>query len=110
VAALNLKENVDAEVTRCVFQNNEIALRVRGPGSRGGAHVSITDCAIYDTQTGIRAEDKIDYLKVQGLGFGGDIRQQVQFANGKAAAGVDLQGLHQAPAADELLKAGFPSR
>jgi len=109
VAALNLKENVDAEVTHCVFQNNEIALRVRGPGSRGGAHVTITDCAIYDTQTGIRAEDKINHLKVQGLGFGGDIQQQVQFANGKAE-GVDLQGLHQAPAAATLLKTGFPAR
>jgi len=41
VAALNLKENVDAEIAHCVFSDNEIAFRVRGPGPRGGASVSI---------------------------------------------------------------------
>jgi hypothetical protein len=110
VAALNLKENVDAEITRCVFQNNEIALRVRGPGKRGGAHVTATDCAIYDTQFGIRAEDKIEVLKLTNLGFGGDIGKTVQFVGGKAASGIEISGEHQAPAVDERLKKGFPAR
>ena len=110
VAALNLKENVDAEVLRCVFQNNEIALRVRGPGKRGGAHVTATDCAIYDTQFGIRAEDKIEVLKLTNLGFGGDVRQRVQFVGGKSESGIEIIGESEAPAADELLKQGFLSR
>ena len=37
MAALNLKENVDAEIIHCVFEDNEIALRLRGPGKNGGA-------------------------------------------------------------------------
>ena len=54
---------MDAEVKECVLYDNEVAFRVRGPGKRGGAHVTITDCAIYNTQVGVRAEDKIERLK-----------------------------------------------
>lgn len=110
VAALNLKENVDADVSRCVFQNNEVALRVRGPGKRGGAHVTAVDCALFDTQTGVRAEDKIDHLTLKNLGFGGDIGRRVQFVNGKSDTGIEISGEHDAPAADVLLKQGFPAR
>ncbi|HYF35776.1 MAG TPA: right-handed parallel beta-helix repeat-containing protein, partial [Prosthecobacter sp.] len=46
LAALNLKEHIDATVTGCVFADNEIALRVRGPGKRGGAKVTVEQCAI----------------------------------------------------------------
>lgn len=110
VAALNLKENVDAEISRCVFQDNEIGIRARGPGSRGGAHVTVSDCAIYDTRTGVRAEDKIERLKLLNLGFGGAVGRRVQFANGKAASGFENSGEHEAPPADQLLKAGSPLR
>jgi hypothetical protein len=110
VAALNLKENVNAEVTHCVFQNNEIAIRARGPGGRGGAHVVVSDCAIYDSQTGVRAEDKLEVLKLTSLGFAGDIARRVYFVNGKATSGFENAGEHDAPSADELLKKGFPAR
>lgn len=109
VAALNLKENVDAEVSRCVFQNNQIAIRARGPGPRGGAHVTVTDCAILDTQTGVRAEDRIEVLKLIRLGYGGDIGQRVQFVQGRSATGVEISGEHEAGAPDSLLKNGFPT-
>jgi len=69
-AALNLKENVDAAVKESILHDNEIAFRVRGPGKRGGSHVSIIACAIYDTQVGVRAEDKIEQLRIIGLGLG----------------------------------------
>lgn len=107
VAALNLKENVDAEVSGCVFQDNEIALRVRGPGQRGGAHVIANDCSIYDTLTGVRAEDKIELLKLTKTGFGGDIGKRVQFVGGKSESGIEITGEHDAPAVDEFLKKGF---
>jgi hypothetical protein len=109
VAALNLKENVDAEITRCVFSDNEIAFRVRGPGSRGGAHVTIADCAIYDTQVGVRAEDRIEKLKITGLGFGKGVTERIRFVNGKATPGYESTGEHDARPMDTLLKVGFRS-
>lgn len=109
VAALNLKENVDAEVSHCVFQNNEIALRLRGPGSRGGAHVIVKECVIFDSQTGIRAEDKIERLKLINLGFAGDVRQRVAFANGKPGEGFENSGEHDASASvEDYLQGKFP--
>jgi hypothetical protein len=106
-AALNLKENVDATVTECVFYDNEIALRVRGRGSRGGAHVSIANCAIYDTATGVRAEDKIEQLKINGLGFGRGVGERIKFVSGKPGAGFEFKGEHDAPPLQTLLQAGF---
>ncbi|MFP6900823.1 MAG: right-handed parallel beta-helix repeat-containing protein, partial [Opitutales bacterium] len=61
-AALNLKENVRATVTNCVFTDLEVAFRLRGPTARGGAWVSIERCAIYDAKVGVRAEDGIENL------------------------------------------------
>lgn len=111
VAALNLKENVDAEVIRCVFQNNEIALRLRGPGSRGGAHVTVKDCVIFDSQTGIRAEDKIEQLKLINMGFAGDVLQRTAFANGKPGEGFENLGEHDATASvEDFLKGRFPQK
>jgi hypothetical protein len=104
-AALNLKENVDAEITHCVFDNNENAFRVRGPGKRGGAHVIISDCAIYNTKTGVRAEDRIEQLKITRLGFGKGVGERIKFVNGKAASGYENTGTHDAPPIDSLLKA-----
>jgi len=106
-AALNLKENVDAEVRECVFHDNEIALRVRGPGKRGGAHVSVVDCALYETLSGVRAEDKIEQLKLLGLGFGRGVGERIRFVNGKASAGYENKGEHTAPAMELLLQKGF---
>ena len=107
---LNLKENITAEITHCVFQDNEIALRVRGPGERGGAHVSITDCAIYDTQVGVRAEDKIEKLKISGLAFSERVTDRIKFVNGKATPGYENTGERDALPIKLLLTKGFPSR
>ena len=108
-AALNLKENVDAGIIRCVFSDNEIAFRVRGPGERGGSHVSITDCAIYETQFGVRAEDKIEKLKISGLAFGKGVTERIRFVNGRATGGYENIGEHEAPPMESLLKDGFPN-
>lgn len=110
VAALNLKENIAAEITHCVFTDNEIAFRVRGPGKRGGALVAIADCAIYDTQIGVRAEDKIENLKISGLGFGPSVKSRMERHNGKELPGYESSGEHDAPPLESLLKDGFPSR
>jgi hypothetical protein len=107
-AALNLKENVDAEVIHCVVSDNEIAFRVRGPGTRGGAHVTITECAIYDSMTGIRIEDAIEKLEVRGLMLGDDVLEKVRFAGAKptSAATYGKETL-PAPPLKELLQRGF---
>ncbi len=105
-AALNLKENVDAEVSNCVFNENEIALRVRGPGGRGGAHVVIKDCAIYGAGTGIRAEDQVEVLKIERLGFGPGVGERIRFVNGRSATGFENVGEHEAPPFDAVMKAG----
>lgn len=103
-AALNLKENVDAEVTHCVFDDNENAFRVRGPGKRGGAHVVIDDCAIYNTKTGVRAEDRIEQLKITGLGFGKGVGERIKFVGGKPVSGYENKGEHEAPPLETLIK------
>jgi len=97
MAALNLKENVDAIVADCVFFENELALRVRGPGERGGARVEITDCRIYESKLGIRAEDGIELLKITGLGFGKEVTDRIQFVKGRATAGYSNVGEYDAP-------------
>lgn len=110
IAALNIKENVDAEVTHCVFNDNQVAFRVRGPGSRGGAHVTIKDCAVYNTKTAVRAEDKIELLHITGMAFGPAVAERIAFHNGKATAGYQNTGEHEAPEMESLLKGGFPVR
>jgi len=106
-AALNIKENVDALVTHCVFNDSEIALRLRGPGSRGGAHVTVVDCAIYECGTGIRAEDMIEQLRISGLALGGGVPRKIQFAGGKPAGEAPLVGDTAAPDLETLLRDGF---
>lgn len=110
MAALNLKERVDAEITHCVFSDNENAFRVRGPGKRGGAHVVINDCAVYDTETAVRAEDKIDKLMINRLAIGAGVSERIRFHGGKAATGFEDSGELEAPPMELLLKNGFPGR
>lgn len=63
-AALNLKHKVSAQVQGCTFDHNYIALRLRGPGSRPGAHVQVEENTFRDNETHIRAEDRIEELKI----------------------------------------------
>lgn len=107
VAALNLKENVDASVSRCVLHDNEIAFRVRGPGERGGARVSISECAVYTTGTAIRAEDRIERLQLLRVGFGSGVTTRLQFVGGKPESGFESNGEYEAPPFARLLKEGF---
>jgi hypothetical protein len=106
-AALNLKENVVAEVMHCVFAHNEIALRLRGPSAKGGAHVTAQDCAFYHTQVAVRAEDKIEQLKLRGLAFGTSVDSKLEFHNGKVGPGLENVGERPAEEMELLLKQGF---
>jgi hypothetical protein len=107
-AALNLKENVRATVERCIFRDNEIAFRLRGPTKRGGAVVEIRDCAVYDGKVGVRMEDGVRDLKIRGLGFGPGVGRKYQAAGGGAGPGYENTGEHEAPPLERLLRKGFP--
>ena len=107
-AALNLKEHIEAEITHCVFDDNEIAIRARGPGGRGSAHVTVRDCAIYRTRTGFRVEDKIERLTLSGVAFGEGVLSRIEFHNGRDLPGFENTGEREAPAMESLLKGGFP--
>lgn len=97
VAALNLKENVDATVSDCLFHDNEIAFRVRGPGGKGGARVSIHDCVIHRSKIGIRAEDRIERLQLLRVGFGAEVGERIRFVGGKPERGFETSGEYEAP-------------
>lgn len=107
VAALNLKENVHAVVENCVFRDNEIAFRLRGPGAKGGANVDIRNCAIYDTAVGVRMEDKVEKVRIDRLGFGNGVSKKYHRVSGSPGPGFENKGEFQAPPIDELLKKGF---
>jgi len=108
LAALNLKENIHARIENCLFRDNEVCFRLRGPGSRGGALVEIKDCAVYESKIAVRLEDKIRDLKIERLGIGGGVQEKYQRAGGGAGEGYVNRGEHEAPPFEQLLKQGFP--
>jgi hypothetical protein len=108
VAALNLKENVDATVSRCLLLDNEIAFRLRGPGGKGGARVSIEDCIIHHAKTGIRAEDRIERLRILRVGFGDGIAERIRFVGGKPESGFESTGEYVAPPIRNAVEIRFP--
>lgn len=102
-AALNLKEHIDAEISQCVLDDNEIAIRARGPGKRGNARVTLRDCAIYRSQVAVRAEDKIEQLHLAGMAYGPGVLSRIEFQNGKDLPGYQSTGERDAPPIQELL-------
>ena len=63
-AAFNIKEQVDCRMDKILVYNSEVAFRLRGPGSRGGAHVTISNCIAYDNVKIFRTEDDIELLHI----------------------------------------------
>ena len=107
MAALNLKNHVEARVENCLFLDNEICFRVRGgTGEYGGAIVTIENCAVYESQVAIRAEDGIA-LSVGRLGIGPGIGKKLVPAGGGAAEGSKLGEGFMPPPFDEAVKAGL---
>jgi parallel beta helix pectate lyase-like protein len=107
-AALNLKEHIDAVISNCVFDDNEVAIRARGPGGRGDARVTVQDCAIYRTQVGVRAEDKIEGLKILRIAYGPDVKTREERHGGKELPGYENTGSHAAPPMESLIVKARP--
>jgi hypothetical protein len=82
-AALNLKDNVEVLVENCLFYDNHVAVRLRGPGPRGGAQVTLNDCYFYDCDTAIRIEDRAEHLVINRPRFGAGVKQRYQQVEGQ---------------------------
>jgi len=108
MAALNVKEHVQVTVERCLFRDNQVCFRLRGPtGPRGGALVTIRDCAVYDSDIAVRTEDRIRDLTIRRLGIGKGVKRRVTRAGGGYGAGYVYEGEHVPPPFEKLRKEGF---
>jgi hypothetical protein len=90
MAALNLKNHVEAKVENCLFRDNEICFRLRGGGGDyGGATVTVENCAVYDSQVAVRVEDGIRDLKIKRLGIGKGVDKKQVVAGGGTGSGYE---------------------
>jgi hypothetical protein len=111
MAALNLKQNVEVTVENCLLRDNEICFRLRGgTGKNGGALVTLTNVAVYDSQIALRVEDKLKDLKITRMGIGKGIGRKLQPAGGGLGTGYQNTGEFPPPAYDVLLKNGFSTK
>jgi Right handed beta helix region len=111
LAALNIKNHVQAQIVNCVFRDNEICLRLRGgEGEYGGALVTVERCAIYDSAVAVRIEDKIRDLKIRGLGIGDGVKSKLISAGGGAGPGFENVGEFQPLPFEDIIKMGIPPR
>lgn len=69
-AAFNIKHNVEVIFDGVTAYDNEIAFRLRGPGSKGGAWVTLKNAVIFDSTRGVRYEDDIENLRIHNCTFG----------------------------------------
>lgn len=107
IAALNLKENVDATIENCLFRDNEICFRLRGRTRRGEARVTIKNCAIFDSAVGIRMEDNLRNLTIRNLAFGGKVGRKYRKVGRGSFPGYDNRGETTATSYESILKNGW---
>lgn len=98
-AALNLKEKIQAVVDECVFVENDIAFRCRG--TRGGAWVTVRNCAVYGTERVFRLEDRVKNVLAFAVAYGppppGRTFRKTQYAGGRAEGAFVEIGGRKAP-------------
>jgi hypothetical protein len=107
LAALNLKNHVQATVENCVFRDNEICLRLRGgEGELGGALVIVERCAVYDSAVALRIEDQIRDLRIRQFGIAEDVGKKVVLAGKGAKPEFENVGEFKPAAFEEVVKRG----
>jgi hypothetical protein len=62
--------------------------------------VTIIGCAIYSTRLGVRAEDKTEFLKIDGLAVEAGVTERIRFVNGRPDSGFSFGGGTEAPRRD----------
>jgi hypothetical protein len=65
--------------------------------------VTIENCAIYQTQFGVRVEDNIQQLKLIRMAWGGGVSSRVGFHGGKTPPGFKNVGETTAPPIEQLV-------
>ena len=80
MAALNLKENVDAVVDGVTIHDSEIAFRLRGP-----ANVHVQNAVVHSVSVAVRYEDDIQGLRVWNSTFGGGVTRPFVAASSSAS-------------------------
>lgn len=93
-AALNLKEQIQAIVEKCVFVENDIAFRCRG--TLGSAWVTARYNTVYETARVFRLEHNVKNVKISGLALGDSIGQVFENAPGPGE-GLEDKGRRTAP-------------
>lgn len=89
-AALNLKEKVTVTVDRCLFKDNEIALRLRGNGqSLNGADITVSNSIFYANEKALRLEDNLLGFTLAHNSFGAGNSIFVEMAGGGVGAGFN---------------------
>jgi len=81
-SAMNIKENIDCTLENVVVFNNEIGYRLRGPGSRGGAKVTMINCVAFNNDKTFRLEDGIENLRIYNSTFNNNGGDYIQNAGG----------------------------
>jgi len=107
-SALNLKEHIEAVIVGCVLLDNDICFRLRGDSNddkRGGAHVTIRDCAVYRSNVGVRMEDAIEIVRIVNLGIAPDINQPFKSVEGEPQNFIN-QGQFVPPPLEETIAKG----
>lgn len=102
MAAFNIKEHVNVTFDGVTVSRSEIAFRLRGPGTNGGAWVRVQNAVVFDVGTAVRYEDDIERVEVWNSTFGSGIAQMFRAAN-SGATGLTAQNvLFMGPRAREL--------
>lgn len=96
MAALNIKENVDAVIDRVTIHSSEIAFRLRAP-----ANVRVQNAVVHSVSVAVRYEDNIQGLRVWNSTFGVDVIRAFQSASSGNSV-LDVRNL-------ALLGTGLPA-
>ncbi len=59
--------------------------------------MSISGCKVYDSDVAVRAEDKIENLKIDRLGIGPGVKRTIVSAGGGTGPGFEFSELAVAP-------------
>lgn len=87
MAALNIKENVDAVIDRVTIHTSEIAFRLRAP-----ANVRVQNAVVHSVSVGVRYEDNIQGIRIWNSTFGGGITRAFQAAS-SGGSSLDVRNL-----------------
>lgn len=91
MAALNLKEFVDAVIDGVTVSASEIAFRMRGRGATG-ARVLVANAVVFDASVAFRYEDDIRDLRIFHATIGSGVKQAFQRASAPASV-LDVRNL-----------------